>query len=111
MIFGQIHIADIGQALGTQEFLENLRGDAGSRVFFEADRGDFRRRLGSNRFSTSIEARGAQPREARGACHCDIGQEVTSALHDRHGMSPWMLCPGVWCDDMTVTSLSDNENS
>ena len=41
MGFRYVHIADIGKALGAQQFLKNLRGDAGPGVLSEADRGDF----------------------------------------------------------------------
>jgi hypothetical protein len=50
---------DIGKALSAQQFLNNLRCDAGYRVFLEADRGDFRRRLRRERL-----APGAKPTEA-----------------------------------------------
>src|SRR5262245_36487358 len=40
-----LHVPEISEALGAQQFLENLRADASYGVPFEADRGDFRRRL------------------------------------------------------------------
>jgi hypothetical protein len=66
-----------------QQFLKDLRGDAGSRVFFETDRRDFRRRLRRERLAS-----GAKPAEARGAGKRGIGQEPAAALHDRHGNLP-----------------------
>jgi hypothetical protein len=62
MSFRHLDIADIGKAFGTQQFLKDLRGDAGCGVSFEADRGDFRRRLCRERL-----APGAKPTEAGGA--------------------------------------------
>jgi hypothetical protein len=45
MCFRKLYIADFGKALGAQQFLKKLRRDAGYGVFFEADRGNFWRRL------------------------------------------------------------------
>src|SRR5262249_29598960 len=45
MCLCHVHIANIGKALGPQQFLNNLWREAGRRVCFEADGGDFRRRL------------------------------------------------------------------
>ena len=50
---GQIYIADIGKALGAQQLLDDLRRYAGERIPFEADRGNFRRGLGGERFSAT----------------------------------------------------------
>jgi hypothetical protein len=83
MGFGLVYIADIGEALGAQQLLKYLRGDAGCRVFFEADRGDFRRRLRRERL-----APGAKPTEACSAGECGIGQEAAATLHDGHGKPP-----------------------
>src|SRR5689334_2088511 len=83
-------VPDVGKTLGAKKFVGHvLRRNAreGWR-FLQADRGYFRRRLRSNRLPTTIEACSTQPCEARGACQCDVGQEVASALHDRYGMSP-----------------------
>src|SRR5262249_4240767 len=75
MRFCQLYIADIGKALDAQQLLNNLWGDARSGVFFEADGGDFRRRLGRERLAPR-----AKPAEARGAG--GIRQEPAAALHD-----------------------------
>jgi hypothetical protein len=45
MRVGHVHVANISKALGPQQFLKNLRRDAGDRVLCEADRGDFWRWL------------------------------------------------------------------
>jgi hypothetical protein len=52
-----VYRANIAKALSTQQFLKDLRGDAEHAVFFEPDRGDFRRRLRRERL-----APGAKPR-------------------------------------------------
>ena len=65
MGFGGVDILDIGKTLGVQQFLEHLRGQAGGAVFFEANCGDFRWRLGSERSSAA--------EEAGGTCECKAG--------------------------------------
>ena len=79
MCVGQLYIADISKALAAQQFLERLRGDAGCGVFFEADRGDFRRRLRREGFGPR-----AKPTETSGAGKRGIGQELAAAL-EGHG--------------------------
>src|SRR5215831_18943080 len=72
MCFCKVYVADIGEALGVQQFLKSLRSDAGGGVLFEADRGDFRRRLrreaealseASDCLSTALAARIAEGEE------------------------------------------------
>ena len=77
--FGQVHVVDIGKALGPQQFLKNLRRDAGYGVFFEAERGDLRRRLRRQR-----PAPGVKPAEPRRAGQRGIGQEESAATLRQH---------------------------
>ena len=53
---GEVYVADVGKALGTQQFVDGLRRNAGDRVPFQADRGNFRWRLGGERFSATTAA-------------------------------------------------------
>jgi hypothetical protein len=72
-----VYVADIGKALGAQQFPNKLRGDAGSQVFFETDRADFRWRLRRERLTP-----GAKPAEARGAGERGIGREPAATLRN-----------------------------
>ena len=82
MCFRQVHIADIGKAFGSQQFLKDLRGDAGDGVFFETDRGGFRWQLCGERL-----APGTELSEAHSAGECSIGQEPAATLA-RHQKPP-----------------------
>ena len=72
----QVNIADIGKALGAEQLLGDLRRDAGERIPFEADRGDFRRWLGGERFSETTAAYTPSPANTRGARDCGVGHET-----------------------------------
>jgi hypothetical protein len=81
MCFCQVYIVDIGKALGAQQLMKNLRGDASRGVFLEPDRGDFRRRLRRERLAPGAKA------QARSANECGISQKPPAAL-DRNGTPP-----------------------
>ena len=67
LVFGWDHIADIRKALGAQQFLKNLRRDAGDGVLLEPDGGDFRRWLRGERLDTAAETGCTNPADASGS--------------------------------------------
>jgi hypothetical protein len=61
MCFCLVYIADISKPLGAQQFLKDLRGEADYGVVFEADRGDFRRRLRHERSAAADQTATRSP--------------------------------------------------
>src|SRR5690242_12118093 len=82
MRFGHVHVANLGKALGPQQFLKDLRRNAGDRVLCEADRGEFWRWLLGKRSGPTTEP--GKPAHTANPRYTKLTQETTPALFDWH---------------------------